>query len=166
MAYSDHFILVDQVASHFDAAIKEAPPQIQSSYAGFFAVSSAAVLELALKEIIIGFAQRAHPIFGDYIASQYEQINGRIKLKLIKDIHLKPFGENYLDRFGRLISRVDSRGLKKLHVSVVSSYGVLIVCRNTYAHEGIVPPNTTYQDVKRGYEAGKVVMGCLDRVLR
>lgn len=166
MPYSDHFKLVDDVSAHFDATVAAVDPLIRSRYAGFYAVASAAVLELALKEIIISFARSEHPLFGDYLDYRYEQINGRIKLVHIRDDHLKPFGVRYRLRFDHLLNRVDRYCLVRKRYSIIASYGNLLVCRHTFAHEGVVPPSTSYEEVKQGFEAGKVVMSCLSHSLR
>jgi hypothetical protein len=166
VSYSDHFKLVDDVTDHLDAAAGAVEPMIRSKYAGFYAVASAAVLELALKEIIITFAQNTNPLFGEYIADRYEQINGRIKLANIKGEHLKPFGEKYLKRFERLVDRVNSLCMRQQKPPIITSYGNLLLCRHKFAHEGVIPSYITYEEVKQGFESGKMIMQCLAKVLR
>lgn len=166
MSYTDHFSLVDDVSAHFDATVLIVDPLIRSRYAGFYAVASAAVLELALKDIIISFARNEHPLFGDYLDYRYDQINGRIKLTHIKEDHLKPFGTSYKLKFDNLLKRVERYNLRSRRFSIMSSYSNLLVCRHTFAHEGIVPAATSYEDVKLGFEAGKMVMGCLSKSLK
>lgn len=164
MAYSRHFSLVDDVSSHFDSAVEGLDAFTVTRYAGLYAVSSAAVLELALKEIVIKFAQSRDVVFGEYLASRYETLNGRIKLAHIRDEHLRPFGGIYLDRFNKLINWLDNWSLKYHRGSIISSYGNLLTCRHTFAHEG--KTTCTYQEVKAGFEAGKTVMACLNHVLQ
>lgn len=163
MTYAKHFALVDDVASHFDGAIKGLDAFTVTRYAGLYAVSSAAVLELALKEIIISFAASRDRVFGEYIASRYEFINGRIKLSHIKQDHLEPFGKPYLKRFERLVSWLDSYGVKMRRGSIISAYGNLLTCRHKFAHEGAT--TCTYDEVKAGFEAGKRIMACLHHSL-
>jgi hypothetical protein len=163
--YTDHFRLVDDVSGHFDTAVAAVDPMIKSRYAGFYAVASAAVLELALKEIIIAFAQSKHPLFGSYVADRYERINGRIKMDNIKSEHLAPFGKTYRTRFDRLVKRVDRFSIYQRKGPVITAYENLLTCRHTFAHEGMVPPSTTYDEVKHGFEAGKTIMKCLAKCL-
>jgi hypothetical protein len=163
MNYAKHFALVDDVAGHFDGAIKGLDAFTVTRYAGLYAVSSAAVLELALKEIVIGFAASRDPVFGDYIASRYEFINGRIKLSHIKQDHLEPFGKAYLKNFDRLVTWLDAYGVKRKRGSLVSAYGNLLTCRHKFAHEGAT--TCTYDEVKSGFEAGKRIMACLHHAL-
>jgi hypothetical protein len=165
MAYSNHFRLVDDVSAHFDAAVIAADAFMQSRYVGFYAVASAAVLELALKEVIVDFARHHHSLFGSYLASRYEKINGRIGLSSIADEHLKPFGKDFQNRFKRLLKRVDGLSIKKRGYSVILSYEALLTCRHEFAHEGSVPASTSYTDIKKGFEAGKIVMACFEKTL-
>jgi hypothetical protein len=165
MAYQDHFKLVDDVSSHFDGAVSEVDAFLQSRYVGFYAVASAAVVELALKEIVVAFAQRNHPLFGGYLNAQYERINGRVSLGQIDDQHLKPFGKKFQTRFKKLLRRVDNYYIAKHGYSVRLSYEALFTCRHQFAHEGSVPDSSGYSDIKRGFEAGKVVLACLAKTL-
>lgn len=166
MPYTDHYQLVEDVTNHFDVAIATLDPLLVSKYTGFFAVSSAAVLELALKDIIIEFAILNNSLFGQYVASRYERINGRIKLEDFHKEHLKPFGQTYRTKFKRRLSLIDRHFMRQQSFSVSTAYENLLTCRHTFAHEGVVPMSMTYQEVKRGFEAGKLVMSCLARTLR
>jgi len=165
MAYQDHFKLVDDVASHLDAAVEAVDAFLQSRYVGFYAVASAAVIELALKEIVVSFAEMNHPLFGGYLASRYERINGRVRLEDITKEHLKPFGQRFQKRFNLLLKRVDRYYIPRMGYSVKLSYEALLTCRHQFAHEGNVPANIGYVDIKRGFEAGKIVMACLAKTL-
>lgn len=165
MAYQDHFRLVDDVSTHFDGAVNAVDPFLQSRYVGFYAIASAAVVELALKEIIVGFAQKNHSLFGGYVANYYERINGRVTLSQINSEHLKPFGQKFQRRFKNLLKRVDSYYIVKHGYSVKLSYEALFTCRHQFAHEGSVPDSSGYADIKQGYEAGKVVLACLAKTL-
>lgn len=165
MAYTDHFRLVDDVTIHFDDAVLAVDAFIQSRYVGFYSVAAAAVVELALKEIIISFATANNPLFGGYVESKYEQINGRIKLDHIRDDHLDPFGDRYKRRFKRLLDRVERIELRRRKFSVKSSYTNLLNCRHEFAHGGSIPSHSTYVEVKKGFDAGKIVLACLAKVL-
>lgn len=165
MSYTDHFRLVDDVSAHFDGAVAAVDPALKSRYTGFYAVTSAAVLELALKEIIIGFAQANNSLFGGYVASRYERINGRISLDDFHREHLKPFGEKYRIGFKNRLACIEQYFLLRKGISVKASYLNLLTCRHTFAHEGTVPTTATYEEMKQGFEAGKIVMSCLSRAL-
>lgn len=165
MAYRGHFKLVDDVSAHFDGIVSTADPFLQSRYVGFYAVASAAVLELSLKQIISDFAKQKHTLFGDYIASRYEKINGRIRVDDVIKEHLKPFGTRYQTGFRNRLKAVDRYGIAKHGFSAKESYDTLLTCRHKFAHEGDVPSTVSYADIKNGFLAGKAVMGCLARTL-
>lgn len=166
MTYSKHFQLVDDVSTHFDAAVTASDAFLQSRYVGFYSVAAAAVLELALKELIVGFARDHHPLFGDYVASRYERINGRLSLTKIRDDHLKPFGSKFQDVFSALLEDADQACIAASKFSVKHSYNALLTCRHKFSHEGSVPETTSYGDIKRGFISGKVVMDCLAKTLK
>lgn len=165
MPYTDHFRLVDDVTAHFDASVGNADPFIQSRYVGFYSVAAAAVVELALKEIVISYAVSRNHVFGDYVEYKYDQINGRIKVAAMLNEHLAPFGKHYQDRFKSLLDRVDQIELKRRQVAIKASYGNLLACRHKFAHEGSVPSSTSYSDVKRGFDAAKIVLRCFAKTL-
>ena len=162
--YAKHFALVDGVSSHFDGAINGLDAFTVSRYAGLYAVSSAAVLELALKEIIIDFARSRDLVFGEYVATRYKRLNGRISMDDIKNEHLKPFGSEYLKAFGRIVRWIDNYSIKRRRGSLISSYENLLECRHKFAHEG--QTTCTYEEVKFGFESGKKIMACLNRALQ
>lgn len=164
MAYGDHFRLVTDVTAHLDLQASSIDAFLQSRYTGFFAVASAAVLELALKDIVISFAQRNHSLFGDYVAAKYERINGRIGLDDIRKDHIAPFGQSYLESFKERVTSTERYFLKRKGISIKSSYTNLLTCRHAFAHEGSTT-SMTYPEVKQGFSSGKIVMWCLAKTL-
>lgn len=167
MAYSDHFKLTDDLILYLDPVLaKVGDPFIESRYTGFLAVSGVTVLELALKTIFCDFAAAKHAVLGNFCSQYFERINGRIGLKQIKDDYLPKFGPRYQKRFEARMEKLERKHLRAASVSVKSSYGNLITWRNSFAHEGIVPANASYQEVKRAYDCGKEVMQCLAGCMR
>jgi len=165
MAYFDNFQLADEVAAHFDEVVAAADPLLRSRYAGFFAVASAAVLEVALKQIVIEYAAANHELFGSYVAARYERINGRIAIDDCHKEHLKPFGERYQKCFKRRLEGIERYFMQRQGLSVKASYNNLLTWRHSFAHQGAVPSTATYEEVKQGFEAGKLVMQALARTL-
>lgn len=163
VVHSRHFALVDDVVGHFDGAVVGLGPELASRYAGLFAISSVAVLELALKDVIVGFAKSRDRVFGDYIEARYAQTNARIKLDQIRESHLKLFGDTYVKNFNANIARAENLALKWYRFSIAQRYSNLITCRHKFAHEG--QATCTYGDAKHGFAAGKVIISCLARAL-
>jgi len=167
MAYSDHFKLTDDLILHLDPILAESSDSfIESRYTGFLAVSGVTVLELALKNIFCDFAAAKHPVLGNFCSQYFYRINGRIGLKLIKDDYLAKFGSKYQQRFENRVEKLERQHLRTAGTSIKASYGNLITWRNSFAHEGIVPVNASYQEVKRAYDCGKEVMHCLAGCMR
>lgn len=166
MAYADHFRLVDDIAVHFDEAVASVEPFLQSRYVGFYAVAAAAVVELAVKEIVIEYARAHHPLFGEYCRSRYERINGRVGFDDLCKEHLKSFGAKPLMTFKRIVRFVDYWHLKHRGYSVKRAYENLFTCRHAFAHEGHVPEQTAYSDIKQSFESGKIILACLAKSLK
>lgn len=166
MAYTTHFSLVDDVAKHLDEVVAGVDPFLQSRYVGFYSVASAAVVELAVKDIIVAFASSHGKLFGDYCRSKYERINGKVSYDDLCKDHLKPFGQVYVKRFKRIVRAADYYFLKTHNYSVKKSYETLFTCRHSFAHQGLVPDQISFDDVKTGYVCGKVMLACLERALR
>lgn len=166
MPYTVHFRLVDDVSLHFDQAVANVDPFLRSRYVGFYAVASAAVVELAVKDIFVEFAASHGTLFGNYCRTKYERINGKVGFDDLCKEHLKPFGMTYVKRFKRIVRAVDYRYMTKRNFSVKKSYETLFTCRHSFAHEGLVPEQISFDDVKQGYACGKVILACLERALR
>lgn len=162
MSYMQHFKLTDDLIDHLDGVVlSQKDPFIQSRYTGFLAVSAITVYELAVKSIFSEFANRKHKVLGTFSDSFFERLNGRIKVKVISEQYVGKYGEKYVRRFERKLAECESRQLRRHRVSVRTAYGNLILWRNEFAHEGRVPVNATYNEVKRSYHLGKGVIRCL-----
>ncbi len=162
MAYSDHFALTDDLIAHLDTVIAGIQdPFIESRYTGFVAVSAVTVLELSLKTIFCDFADKKNRVLGRFCAKHFERINGRIALKEIREAYLPRFGSPYDSRFVQKLELAEKSHLKAHGASIKASYSSLVTWRHGFAHEGTLPSNATYVEVKRAYECGKEVMRCL-----
>lgn len=167
MGYSDHFKMVDDILPHIDATFVGLPdPFLRSRYVGFFAVTAVTVFELSIKTILIEFAAKQHVLFGGFCAELYDKLNGRIMIKDLRNDQLRKFGEPFDRRFKRHLAFADRSILKSKGYSVVTAYGNLITWRHSFAHNGNVPVGATYEEAKRAFEAGKIVMRCLSAAMR
>jgi hypothetical protein len=162
MPYDTHFKLADDLILHLDpvlAGLNDA--FIESRYTGFLAVSAVTVLELAMRTIFLDFSAAKHVVLGNFCSRYFHRINGRITLHNIEVDYLPNFGSKYTQRFHRRLDKLERDRLRAAGVSLKSSYGNLITWRNGFAHQGDVPPNASYAEVKRSYECGKEIMQCL-----
>ena len=167
MPYSDHFRLTDDLIQHLDPILASLnDPFIESRYTGFLAVSSVTVLELAMKTIFLDFAEAKHKVLANFCAQYFDRINGRIALKTIDDDYLVKFGGKYQIRFRRALEKLERQELRNSGASIKASYGNLLTWRHGFAHEGNIPANASYREVKRAYGCGKKVMHCLAACMR
>ncbi|WP_459040892.1 HEPN domain-containing protein [Stenotrophomonas sp. PSU-St19] len=156
--------MVDDVVAHLDGAVASADSFTKSRYAGFYAVSVATVIELSVKQIVVEFANSKSPVFGGYINRKFDRLNARVSYKDLKGM-LEEFGGSYSSSFDQLVKGADESSMRARNGSIVASYGNLITCRHKFAHEGEVPNNSTYEEVKKGFAAGKVILECLHGTL-
>jgi hypothetical protein len=165
--YSDHFKLADDLIDHLDSVLVGMhDPFIASRYAGFVAVCSVTVLEMALKAILCDFAEAKHKVLGTFCAKHFERINGRIGLDTIVGEYLPRFGTKYQSKFQRALEKLEIEQLRTTGGSVKQSYRNLLTWRNGFSHGGNVPQNATYHEVKLAYVRGKTVMDCLASCMR
>jgi hypothetical protein len=156
MTYKDHFKLADDMIAHLDTVILGIKdPFISSRYVGFVSVAAVTVYELALKEIFCDFGEKKHRVLGNFTRSYFDRINGRIKISTICEEYIPRFGEKY-----------EKIGLRVHGVSIRASYNNIIEWRNSFAHEGKIPPYVTYADVTQSYRLGKDVLTCLSETMR
>ena len=167
MSYDSHFQLADEIVAHLTPIVSGiTDPFISSRYVGFVAVSSVTVYELAIKEIFITFATKKNKILGTFTESFFERINGRIKIRDLRDSYITRFGDKYLSRFTKALEIVEQSSLKTHGVSICSRYGNLITCRHEFAHEGKISTNMTFNEIVESYNSGKEVIHCLARCMR
>jgi hypothetical protein len=160
--YSDHFRLADDLIAHLDTVLAGInDPFIASRYTGFVAVASVTVLEMSLKSILCDFATAKHKVLGTFCGKHFERINGRIGLDAINHDYLPRFGVKYQARFSRALDHLERQHLRSDGSSVKSSYGNLVTWRNEFAHGASVPQNASYDEVKRAFQCGKLLMDCL-----
>lgn len=169
MSYTDRFQLVDGLTAHLDTVMLATPgpdPFLSTRYVGFLCVSAVTVIELAVRDILIGFATAKHRVFGVFCQELYERLNGRVMLDDLRRTHLKKFGDKYVKRFSTMLDREELAELGASSRSIKASYGNLITWRHSYAHQGVLPANASYLEAKQGFELGKRVLQCLDRAMK
>ena len=167
MAYSDHFRLTDDLIQHLDPILARLNnPFIESRYTGFLAVSSVTVLELAMKAIFMDFSNVKHKVLANFCEQYFDRINGRIGLKTIREDYLPKFGTKYQTRFQMAIEKLERLELITSGASIKAAYGNLVTWRNDFAHQGTIPTNASYTEVKRAFDCGKQVMHCLAACMR
>lgn len=164
MPYTDRFIDTDNIIAHISTFIGTITDgAILSSYAGFLSVSSVTVYELAIKDIFSNFATLKGTAFGIFVDSHFERINGRIKLKNLKEEHISSFGIKYLNRFNRDLDAKEVASIAAGTGSIKSSYGNLIVCRHSFVHQG--SPTLTVNEIIQSYNRGKEVIHSLNAAM-
>lgn len=162
MAYNDHFLHADEVISHLNGIVPTiTDPLLIPKYVGFVSIVAVTVYELAIKDIFIEFARNKHKVLGHFTKVYFDRINGRIRLKTIKDEYIGKFGSRYQIRFQKKIQKRSKTYLSINHREITNSYANLITWRNEFAHEGMINSTTTYGEVIQAYGDGKEVIHCL-----
>ena len=166
MAYTEHFQHADDVAAHLSQTItNKLDPLLVMKFMGFLSIAGVTVYELAIKDILIEFSRQKDEAFGNYVTSDMDRRNGRIKLGEVRQ-DWKKFGKTYESRFNSDLRCTSDEYLRTKRQDIPTSYGNLITWRNEFAHAGrIKTAQTTFPEVVQSYEAGKQVIHCLNRTL-
>lgn len=162
MPYRNHFSHADDIITHLDTVVPAiSDPLLQAKYVGFVSVAAVTVYEMAIKDIFIEFAQKKHRVFGHFTESFFHRINGRIKIKVIREDYICKFGSRYDRRFAKKLDKKSRHHLSTYRRDIASSYSNIITWRNNFAHEGSINGTTTYREATQAYRDGKEVIHCL-----
>ena len=165
MLYTDRFIATDSMVTHLSSvtsAITDA--SILASYAGFLSVSAVTVYELAIKDIFYEFAKKKNKVFGNFVENHFSRINGRIKIRNLKEEHITQFGDKYLTKFNNILTARENSYMAISHNSINAIYNNLIQCRHDFVHKG--SPTLTMAEVINNYRYGKEVIHCLNEAMK
>lgn len=166
MSYVHRFSSVDGFVTHLNGVIPALKdPFLQTQYVGFLCVSVVTVFELCIKDLFLSFAEKKHKSFGRYCSNVFDKMNGRVMIRDLRELHIKRFGDKYVSKFDSEISSCENANLSARGLSIRSSYGNVVVWRNSFAHEGSLPANASYLETCRGYESGKLILECLGRAM-
>lgn len=166
MVYNEHFQHADDVVNHLNIIVPTiADPLLKAKYVGFVSVVAVTVYEMAVKDIFIDFARKKHKVLGNFTESYFDRINGKIRLRVIKDEYIPRFGSKYKIRFQKKLDEIDRDYFRVNHRDIKNSYSNLITWRNDFAHEGKINTTATYEEAVQAYEDGKEVIHCLARCM-
>ena len=166
MAYQSNFIHADAIIAHLAGLRGPAlDPILESKYVGFVAVACVTVFELAIKEIIVSFADKKHQVLGTFVRNRCERMNGRIQIDALKQDYISPLGVKYKERFERKVTERATLTLRARHRDIRVSYRNIILWRHSFAHAGAVGANATWAEVVQAYEDGKEIVDCLHQSL-
>lgn len=151
--------LAEDTINHLDQIfLKEKDSFIKSRYVGLISVAAVTVYELKIKEIFINFSTRKNKVLGDFVRKHFERINGRVSYQSIKDEYVIRFGERYSKRFKKRIKLKEDSILKSDGKSIITAYNNVVTWRNQFAHEGKLPNQVTFEEVKDSYYLGKNII--------
>ena len=166
MPYRSNFIHADEIIVHLGSLRGHGMnPLLESKYIGFVAVACVTVFEMAIKEILVSFAEKKHVVLGNVVRNRCERMNGRIQIDTIKQDYIVPFGIKYQKKFDRKIAERAKFVMRSRHRDIHVSYKNLILWRNDFAHSGATGGNATWAEVIQAYEDGKEILDCLFHAL-
>lgn len=164
MAYEECFRHADGVVACLSRYVPSVSDQLDVvRLSGFVAVAAVTAYEQAIKNIFVDFAMRRDQVFGEYVRSYFDKINGRIKYAELKDEYTRRFGENYRNSFKNNVGAAVKEYLRECGRDPVTAYGNIVTWRNAFAHEGILSSTATFNEVVTTYSDGKVIILCLAR---
>lgn len=167
MSYVDNFTHADELIAHLDTVVPGiTTPLLQAKYTGFVSVAAVTVYELAIKEIFIGFGAGKHKILGNFTEAYFHRINGRIKIRVVKEDYINKFGQKYVVRFDKKVTARANDYLRSTGRDIRSAYNNLITWRNDFAHAGKLNTTATYKEATQAYADGKEEIHVLADVMR
>ena len=165
-SYQDKFNFAEDIIVHLDELVDNDPDDyIKSRYVGILVFTGVTAYELALKDIIISFSKNKNVVLGNFIETKINNNTFRLRKDDIRGDYLKPFGLVYDNKFKNLSARYESVINTKLKASMFEAYNNMISWRNDFAHDGLPPPNATYEEARAAYFIGKYLIRCVDRAL-
>ena len=162
MPFRPHLQKVEELAAN---VVRNAPDpgiatdSFRADLAGFLAVAYAAAFEESVKEIFISFARLQHEILHKMVQKKFDRINGKIKIDVIKNEYLLPFGEQFKDSFSSELQREETEVLRTQGQSITSCYTNIIDWRHAFAHA--LERQTTLEGVQASYTVAKKVIQIL-----
>lgn len=166
MAYQSNFVHADEIIAHLGGLRgPNLDPLLESKYVGFVAVACVTVFEMAIKEILVSFADKKHLVLGNFVRNRCERMNGRIQIDSLKQDYISPLGIKYKERFDRKVSECAKSVLQTKHRDIRVSYRNIILWRHGFAHSGATGGNATWAEVVQAYEDGKEIVHCLNQSL-
>jgi len=164
--YQSHFAHADQVIAHLGGLRgPQLDPLLEAKYVGFAVIACVTVFEMAIKDILVSFADKKHRIFGTFVQHRCERMNGRIQIDTLKDDYIRQFGDKYVRRFDRNLAASAKAVLQSKRRDIRASYKNLITWRHAFAHAGVTSANATWDEAIQAYEDGKEVIRCFDLTL-
>ena len=119
---------------------------------------------MAIKDILISFADKKHKVLGAFVRSRCERMNGRILLDSLKSDYVSPLGVKYKERFDRKVKERANAILQANRRDIRASYKNIILWRHDFAHAAAIG-NATWAEVVQAYGDGKEILDCLHRSL-
>lgn len=119
-------------------------------------------------EVSIPFDIAAYP--SDLTLSVVHEMwrNGDIEIAFdqIQGEYTPKFGVKYQTRFKTRFAKIENETFVSHRYSLKTSYNSLLTARHQFVHQGTVPTNATYSEIKRGYESGKIILTCLNGCMK
>jgi hypothetical protein len=160
MSYKEKFSPTDEFIGAFDSIMNKINigEETISKFTGALSVSAVTSFELAIKEILIEYASNKHPDFGNFVQQYLCRLNGRIKLRDLKE-EIKKYKPALAEDFEKELINIE-----KSHIGIRSAYQNLIENRHTYVHGNHI--NLTYEECKTDYISSKLIIEALAKVMK
>ena len=152
----------DLFVQHLGQITQDVDDSIAFRYVGFVAVSSVTIFEVAVKKLLIDFAEKRDPMLGRFALITFEKLNAHIQRDNIER-HLKYFGDDYSENFKRIVDKKEQERIGE--GSLKGSYKNLLTWRHQFVHAGTLPNQATLQEAIKAYHLGKEVVIALSDVL-
>lgn len=161
--FPDFFRTPNELSAALQYRLARLPPRagrslLHAEAAGFLCVKYTSAVEMALRQLVIMFAESKHKLLQNYVAADFEKTNARVKYQQISEI-LRKLDVQIRDDFQRRVQDAaralgDRSGQQvwRLHDSVIT-------WRHGYVHEGTL--DSSFQDVLDAAPHCQTVVACV-----
>lgn len=163
MAYSDKFNDVDVLITGLSPIIPQLSSDLQSKIVGFLAVNAVTAFELAVKEILIDYANSRHSDFGYFITEYLHRLNGKIAIPDLKN-EIKKYGTQYPIAFETELQAKEREVRKNNNDEMRPCYQNLLTCRHSFVHSSRI--TLTISECIYNYKIGKNVIEALYNTMK
>jgi RiboL-PSP-HEPN len=137
--------------------------EFRSYCAGLLSVAFCAAIESALKNILIEFGAKQHPLVAEWSKARFEKLNGKIKIKEICDEYLIHYGSERVAEFKKSLTLASKEKYSIEYDQFCSEYSQLMIWRHEFAHAGNVI--CTIEDIDKNKEKYWLVVETIDLIL-
>lgn len=149
---------IDKYIKMLHALYISANPEFKSLYLGLSVIMAVNSLENRVRDALLYFAMKQHPILYSVVSKEFEKINAKVKVSELKcDLDL--LGKQYKDAFEQKLTTIGYDD------KAATLYGNLITWRHDFVHTGMMSCYPTYEEFLDNFHIGESIITAFEETL-